>query len=250
MQDLRATDRTVGQIHILAWHFLPTDQLLTHGDGRRVEVGQTSRLTDPRPVSLSHHGLHASERILDALRLAPGPVLCRVELCEDVQRHGDILVARERRVLWMQDISPLLHRFAVHCARQALEVLDHVPDRRLSAGLGAKESWLLGEVDDAHMLEAWEQSFAAAESCRGALDWAVVQTVCQASSPHDAVNSAWQTCQESIQVDLLRSDPSESRDTHLAQRSNLLESLVAASYPEATAPVSSETPRHTPWTSP
>lgn len=234
MQDLRETDRTVGQTHILAWHFLPTDQQLTHGDGRHVEVGQTTRLSDPRPISLSHHGLHASERILDALRLAPGPVLSRVELYGEVQRHGDILVARERHVLWMQDISALLHRFAVECARQALETPE-APDPRLHAGLDAKEGWLQGEVDDAHMLHAWEQTFAASEGCRGALEWAVVQTVCQACSPHDVVNGAWQTCQESIQVDLLNTDRAEGRDEILVRRSNLLDSLLATSYPEALA---------------
>ena len=249
MRDPQESERSTGHPQTPAWHFLPPNRRLTYGDGRTVEVGLTTRLSSLQPVSLSHHGLHASERILDALRLAPGPVLCRVLLSGNVQQHGDILVARERHVLWMEDITPLLHRFAVRCARQALTALDR-PEPRLGAGLDTKEGWLRGEVDNAQMVDAWEQTFAVAETCHGALEWAVVQTVSQACGLQDIVNGAWQTCQESIQVDLLRAQPNETRDTLLAQRSELLESLVVASFPEALPLFPSNLPRQPPWTSP
>jgi len=49
----------------LYWHFLPNNGKLGRGDGRKVIVGETLRV-DGAPV-LCDHGLHASERIIDAI---------------------------------------------------------------------------------------------------------------------------------------------------------------------------------------
>ena len=90
-----------------AWHF----------------VGDTLRDGSPIPADgkLLHHtgsvaicrsGLHASERIIDALTYAPGNIICRVECGGIVDTQSDKLVCRERTILWRIDCEepPLLQR--------------------------------------------------------------------------------------------------------------------------------------------
>lgn len=92
----------------LGWHFLSADRLLRYGDGRRVEVGtELSIATGASPV-LCSYGMHASPRIVDALRNHRGPVLCRVVVRGDIQTdrrmYPDKFCGRSRRVLWMRSV--------------------------------------------------------------------------------------------------------------------------------------------------
>jgi len=84
---------------LMAWHFLPADLRLGNGDGREVRVGETLR--HDGPLVLCESGLHASERILDALGYATGPVISRVRCGGEILRDTDKLVCRERTVEWM-----------------------------------------------------------------------------------------------------------------------------------------------------
>ena len=90
-----------------AWHFTGP----TLRDGRPIpDVGEW--LVHDGPLVPCESGLHASERLIDALSFAPGGTLHRVELRGDVTPHdGDKLVARERRILWSLDettMTPVL----------------------------------------------------------------------------------------------------------------------------------------------
>lgn len=229
-----------------AWHFLAADGCLSHGDGRPVEVGSTLSVQPTRPISLSHHGLHGCVHVLDALRLAPGPVLCRVVLSGELQIHGDIVVARHRRVLWMADSSPLLHRFAVQCAQQAFDIRPEL-DARLSAGLRAKQDWLMGTIDDDALNLAWQDAWSAAHETRGPIAWATAMAVVMATSPFEVLQSAWQASQEAIQAVLLARDakarltsttgfaPGEdptARRELATGHNRLLETLLTTRWPE------------------
>lgn len=99
-----------------AWHFV--DRELRDGspipsDGERLEF-------DGEPA-LCVAGLHASERVLDALKFAPGNIVCRVECDGVVGRQEDKLVCRARTIEWRFDAETVLRAFA---RKVALDVAD------------------------------------------------------------------------------------------------------------------------------
>uniref|UniRef100_UPI000553CA73 DUF7666 domain-containing protein n=1 Tax=Asaia prunellae TaxID=610245 RepID=UPI000553CA73 len=105
---------------ILAWHFVGE----TLRDGRAVPA-DGEILTHVGPVIPCRQGLHASERLIDALSYAPGHTLCRVECWGDVREDsGDKLAARNRRILWRIDAEPVLREFARRCAISVLHLWD------------------------------------------------------------------------------------------------------------------------------
>ena len=107
------------EVPVKAWHFLREDRCLGYGDNREVIAGET--YTVDGPSELCVRGLHGSKRPLDALRYAPGPVVCRVEIGGDVVEGDDKIVGTTREVLWMYDATEVLREFARFCA------LDVVP---------------------------------------------------------------------------------------------------------------------------
>lgn len=102
---------------MLAWHFVGD----TLRDGRPVPADGVTLHHDGQPVPCKS-GLHASERLIDALIYAPGSWACRVELGGAIIPHGnpvDKHVATERTILWRADATDVLRRFA---RQQALSV--------------------------------------------------------------------------------------------------------------------------------
>lgn len=104
-----------------AWHFAPAN-MTTRYDGRPIVVGKA--LTVAGPVVPCERGLHASERIIDALAYSPNEsvALCRVKLGGEIVPHGnpvDKLAATRRTCLWALDgdtTNRVLRVFARQCA--------------------------------------------------------------------------------------------------------------------------------------
>lgn len=96
----------------LAWHFVRDDRRLL--DGSRLVTGEW--MESSGPLVLGGRGLHASTLVVDALRYAPGPVACRVEVGGDIIRGGDKIVCSRRRALWAVDATRALGKFARRCA--------------------------------------------------------------------------------------------------------------------------------------
>ncbi len=95
----------------LAWHFTAENLC----DGRPLPAdGETLR--HDGPLIMCESGLHASERLLDALQYAPGPIVWRVECAVDIKRDTDKLICRERTALWHLDATDLLREFTRKCA--------------------------------------------------------------------------------------------------------------------------------------
>ena len=107
---------------MLAWHFTRTDCRLGFDDGRLVVPGET--LTHDGDLVLCKQGLHASRRIMDALRWAPGPYVWRVRLSGDRLNDSDKMVATERTALWGFDATDTLRLFARRCALDVLHLWD------------------------------------------------------------------------------------------------------------------------------
>lgn len=95
------------------WHFLRTDRKLGYGDGRTVEVGGIYPIPHSfkRPL-ICNYGMHGSERLIDALDNAPGPILCKVEIWGDVVSSMDKVAGRHRKVIAMLDATDTLIEFA------------------------------------------------------------------------------------------------------------------------------------------
>jgi hypothetical protein len=145
----------------LFWHFLPDDRRMQFRPHTLVEAGGTYLAEGS--LLLCGNGLHASRYALDALRYAPGDVVCRVHLGMERQVSSDKLCARTRTVVWLADAHAVLHEFACRIAEQTLA--RYGPEDRLTAAIAAKRAWLAGTIDDLALDQArWDAYSAVREN--------------------------------------------------------------------------------------
>jgi hypothetical protein len=124
---------------------------------------------------MCERGYHASRRIMDALRYAPGSMLSRVELRGTFIEDADKAVATERKVVWVLDCDKVLHGFACDCAERALKrecKAGREPDARSWDTIRVTRRWLAGEATDAELAAAGAVAGAAAWAAAGAAAWA------------------------------------------------------------------------------
>ena len=181
---------------MLAWHFLAGDKRLGYGDGRLVEVGQTLEC-EGKPA-LCSNGMHGSVRLVDALRYASGPIVCRVEIAGDIVESDDKLCGRRRTVLWMLDATRLLHEFACACAEDALALVEQ-PDARSVTVIAAKRRWLRGEITDEELDAAEDAAWAAVGAAVGSAARSAAEAAAEAarSASWDAAwDEAWSAAQD------------------------------------------------------
>jgi hypothetical protein len=177
---------------VLAWHFLPEDRRLRWGSREIVEVGRTLEMKG-KP-EMCNRGFHASRRIIDALKYATGPILCRVEVGGTILEDDDKLVGTTRRVVAMADASPMLHLFACDLAEAVLKAAG-VTDSRALGVIQAKRLWVAGDTTDAEMAAALAAACDAAcdEACDAACDEACDE------SCDEAWDAAWAAaCDEAL----------------------------------------------------
>jgi hypothetical protein len=80
--------------------FAAPDGKLSHGDGRIPAKGVTHDVDiSKRPLELCYHGLHASEKLLDAVRWAKSSIIYRVMLDGNIIDDGDMMCAQQRTYL-------------------------------------------------------------------------------------------------------------------------------------------------------
>ncbi len=172
---------------MIAWHFSRDDGILGYGDKRKIKVGEIHTV-DP-PVKLCKWGLHASQRVIDALDYAPGALLWRVELSGEIKSGMDKMVATERRYLACIDASVMLDRFAKACALSVVH-LWNAPEIIMR--------FLLGDAAarDAARDAAWAATRAAARDAAWAAArdaaWAATRGAAWAA----ARDAAWAAARE------------------------------------------------------
>ena len=157
---------------ILAWHFTEGTTLR---DGQPLEVGKT--YTYEGEVKICKSGYHASRRLIDALRYAPGAQISRVECWGDVQEQDDKLVARNRTVLWTIDATMILHEFACRVAEIALSKVTN-PDPRSLAAIKAKRKWMKGKISDKDL----DAALSAAESAALSAAWSAARSAAESAA--------------------------------------------------------------------
>lgn len=119
---------------IEAWHFVGK----TLRDGRPIPA-DGRWLIHRGPIVPCESGLHASVRLIDALRHAPGATVCRVVVRGEIIHEADKLVASRRKIMWRIDATDLLYAFARQCALDVAH-LWNMPDvvrQYLETGNGA-----------------------------------------------------------------------------------------------------------------
>jgi len=166
----RSRERAGGSVSarpsVIAWHFLPTDGCMRYGDSRKVVVGETYRITE-EPIPCQH-GFHGSVKALDALRYAPGPVVCRVRLAGKMVEHdGDKIAAQQRTAVQMADATDTLRLFACWVAERALKAerkAGREPDPRSWNAIKVTRDFVNGTATAQEQGAAWSAAGSAAES--------------------------------------------------------------------------------------
>ena len=101
------------QMH-LGWHFCAMiDEKPVLRDGTPLEIGHTYEHTGP--LRMCEWGYHDSERVIDALKYAPGAYLCRTLASRDMT-DTDKHVSRYRIAVTGMDATMILHEFAPRIA--------------------------------------------------------------------------------------------------------------------------------------
>ena len=154
------------------WHFLPRNGRARWGRHGKIEVGRTLSIK-AKPV-MCERGFHASERAIDSLAYAPGPVACLVTLGGEIVEDTDKVVAQERTVVAMADASMVLHAFACHEAELALQ-RERKEGREPAAAsweaIKVKRRWLKGMATDQELNAAESAAWSAAESAAWSAAW-------------------------------------------------------------------------------
>ena len=172
---------------VLAWHFVNA----TLRDGRPVPAdGET--LKHVGPLVPCETGLHASERLIDALQYAPGWVLCRVQMGGTIKRETDKLVARRRTILWRIDATDVLRSFARRCALDVAHLWDMPPIVRqyMETGDESIRPAARAAAWAAALDAAWPAARAAALDAARAAAWATAALDAAWPAAWDAQNIA------------------------------------------------------------
>ena len=92
---------------MLAWHFVGD----TLRDGRPIPP-DGEWLAHTGNLIMCKSGLHATRHPFDALKYAPGAMLCLVEVDGEIIEDADKLVCRRRRIIARRDATSMLREFA------------------------------------------------------------------------------------------------------------------------------------------
>jgi len=152
-----------------AFYFAPEDNRLRYGDGREIVVGETHAV-DATPVCCGI-GLHASRRVIDALRYAPSPNLYIVELGGEIDESDDKVSAQTRRYIANIDTTAILREFAKRQALINIGLIKPYTDdyEIIVAFLKGDES--KREVAEEAAWGAWRVAWAAWEAAAARAAW-------------------------------------------------------------------------------
>jgi len=162
-----------------AWHFISNDRRLGYGDNRIVKTGMTYKAKGE--IELCRNGMHGSKRAIDALGYACGNIICEVDITGQIKQGDDKIVGRRRKVIWMRDVTNILHEFACRCAEDSLKLVPK-PDPISLAAIKAKRDWLDGKISDEELKAVRESSWEASlEAARGAVRETAWDAACEAA---------------------------------------------------------------------
>jgi hypothetical protein len=179
---------------ILAWHFVG-DKLR---DGSPIPAdGVTLHHTDP--LVLCESGLHASVKAYDALKYAPGHMLCRVRCSGQVLKSDDKLVCSERTIVWRADATVMMRLFARQCALDVAHLWDmpdvvrqylETGDETLRDAAWTATSGVAAQAAASGREAAWDAARAAAWAAARDAAWAAADAAWAAAQAAAAARAA------------------------------------------------------------
>ena len=204
-----------------AYHFLREDMRSGCGDELPWTVGEERSLPRGTKAVLCGAGYHSSPSWFDALRYAPGPVACIVEVSRPVAKDTDKAVSRRRKLIVAKNADGLLRAFACDCAERALlreRQQGREPDER---------SWKVIEVARRYAEgKATEKELRAAEASAEAA-WAA-EAAEAARLSAEAAWAAWLSAKASAEAAAKASAEAAEAAEAKWQREHLTELLDAA----------------------
>lgn len=192
------------------WHFTASDKILRYHDGREVVVGETLKVTEP--IELCKHGLHASKRLIDALKYAPGPYVWFIKLSGTVIHGEDKSVATERTAVWGFNATDVLRKFSRMVALKSIEnhwdenVFGTFPDvvkKWLTSGDESLRRAAEGAAWRAAESAAWSAARSAAESAAESAAWSAAGRAAGRAA-RSAARSAAERAQDELLKKLIR----------------------------------------------
>ena len=169
-----------------AWHFLYNDWR-TGYDKLLVKIGEKLVYTGEMPPVPELRGLHASERIIDALGQANGAIVTRVECDGEIvdSYPGDTkFVCTERTALWGYDASDELRLFSRLVAKEALEKF--FDESKFGKMPQVVIDWL--ETGDEQLRSA---ASSAAEIAAYSAAWSAAYSAARSAAYSAAESAAW-----------------------------------------------------------
>lgn len=152
------------------WHWIASDGTLRDG---RPAPPDGEWLVHDGPVRICDAGLHYSERILDALAYAPGPIVCHVTVEDVREQKTNKGVCTRRRIDWRVDATPIIRPWMRWCALQVEHLWD-CPDvvrRYLETGDESLRVATSAATWDAAGVATWDAARAAALDAPRAAAW-------------------------------------------------------------------------------
>ena len=212
---------------ILAWHWIKADRTLR--DGSPLVLG--SKLVHTGKLSICKSGYHASERIIDALGYAPGPIVCRVECSGQFDRQNDKLVCTERKALWAVNAETALRAFARRCATDVAHLWDmpQIVREYLETGDESKRA----AARAAALAAAWDAALAAAWAAARAAAWAAARDAALAAAWAAAWDAALAAAWDAALAAAWAAARAAARDANISQYNAWLEEMVVGAHEEA-----------------
>jgi hypothetical protein len=177
------------QMH-LGWHFCKMkDGVPVLHDGTSLRIGHTYEHAGP--LEMCRSGYHDSERVIDALKYAPGSYLCRTLASRDVT-DIDKYVSRYRLALAGFDATMVLHEFApriAYCALMLEREGGREPDPRSWNAVAVKMLWCRGEATDEELDAARSAARSAANSAANSA-YSAANSLLLSMLPPELVNPA------------------------------------------------------------
>jgi len=162
-----------GKLKASMWHIAENTCTLGHGDERLIVVGET--LTVAGPIFMCQRGLHACERLLDALAYANGTVICEVILGADAYTEADKSVSTSRTCIAMTTPEVgerILRNFARWCALDVAHLWDMPENVRQYLETG----------DESVRAAAETAAWSAADAVSRSAAWTAADAVSRAAS--------------------------------------------------------------------
>jgi hypothetical protein len=185
---------------MLAWYFSGPDRTLRYKDKRKIRIGDTHKVKPP--IKMCKNGLHASERVLDALSYALNVrdlVLYRVKLSGEIIKGEDKAVASERTYLASVSADKILREFA---RRQALINIEKIKPHCSQENYEVILKWLTtgdkkyrSAAESAARFAAWSAArsaaWSAAESAAWSAVWSAAESAARSAAWSAARSAAW-----------------------------------------------------------